>query len=427
MGKSESEIWKRIWSLKPEKEELAPERMRIALDLLGRPQELFKSVLVLGEGRASASRLLSSLLGSYGISAGFFCPEAEDLSVCISAKGERIEEKRISDLFGELENFLTLAEDRFEKEDLGKMGPLEALLCLSALEFSDEPVDVAVFEVSPGDGAGAYGALGAAGCVFTPLSQDAPAPLLAGLIGSKSFALSSPQEEEASFALRQRAEDAGALLMFDGEGLEVSQDLPAVGGQVADLSTPRGLYPQVPIKLFGDFQAHMALLALAAGEGLIGEGKLEEDLVSEAFSTVKVPGSLRPVAQDPLTLASSASSEFEVGTVLKAAEENFHPSPLVQVVAPGKRFESSALPLLDRASDLVIFAPDPSGEGPGAEELLNFARGFFTPGRAIVEESLEKALEKGREIALSSPSGSGGVMCLGGRGAFFGAEKAFRK
>ncbi|MBR6439889.1 MAG: hypothetical protein IKS61_01035 [Aeriscardovia sp.] len=426
MGKSESEIWKEIWSMKPEKEGLAPERMKVALDLLGRPEGLFKSVLVLGRGRRPASRLLYSLLCSYGIPSGLFSSGAQSLGECIGARGKGVEEKRLSDLFGELENFLFLAKERFESEGLGKMGPMEALLCLAALEFSDEPVDAAVFEVGPGEGFEAYLPLGAEGCLFTPLPEGAPVPLLAGLVGEKAFAFSSPQEEEAERALRERAQDAGARLLFDGEGMEVSNDLPAVGGQVADLSTPRGLYPQVPIKLFGGFQAHMALLALAAGEGLIGEGRLEEDLVSEAFSTVKVPGSLRPVAQDPLTLASCASSRFEIGLCLDAVEENFRPSLLAAVIVPGARFDPSSLPLLAEASGLVLFVPDPSGKGPDAGELSKFAKESFAPGRALVEGGFAEALQKAREAASSS-DGGGAVLCAGGEGAFLEAEKAFRR
>lgn len=427
MGKGEEEIWKEIWSRTPEKEEEAPRRMEIALDLLGRPEALFRSVLVLGQGRRFASRLLCSLLDSYGIGAGLLCPSAPDLEKCIVAKGKPPEAKRLSDLYGELKNFLSLAKARFEDEGLGKMGPLEILMCLSALEFSDEPVDVAVFEVEGGEECETFSALRPEGCIFTPLPPEAPSPLLAELIGQGAFAFSSPQDGDARAALEERAEDAGALVGFDGEQLEVSNDVLAVGGQVADLSTPSGLYPQVPIKLFGSFQAHMALLSLAAGEKLITGGKLDEGIVGEAFSTVKVPGSLRPVAQDPLTLASASSSYFEMGLCLEAVEENFHLSPLTALICSGERFDPSFCPLLAEAADLSVFVPDPLGKGPGKKELSELALQSFPPGRAVVEESFEEGLKKAREAVLASGQAQGGVLCAGGRGAFLAAQKAFRK
>lgn len=396
--RSEKEIWDEIWSRKGEKEELALSRVKLALDLLGSPQALFASVLSLGEGKRSASRLLESLLRSYGVRAGLFCPQAKGLEGCIKVNGESPSPKRLSDLYEELENFLSLAEERFEKEGMGRMGPMEVLLCFAALEFSDEPVDDAVFEV-PGGREDLFSALRASGVIFTP-SPSAPLPL--DLIAPSSFALSTRQEEGAEEELEERALEAGACLMVDGRDLEVENDLGAVGGQVADLITPRGLYPQVPIKLFGEFQAHFALLALAAGEKLLSEGKLEEDLVSEAFSTVSVPGSLKVIGSKPLTLSDAASSPFKMDLCLSALKEAFNPSSLVAVVAAGKEFQPSSLEVLENSCDFLI-ATQVAG-GMGAEGLFNLAQASFG-SRSLCIPDFSSALEKGREAALGQEGG----------------------
>lgn len=58
--KSEGEIWGEIWSKKSEKEEMAPLRMKEALELLGSPQSLFAPILLWGEGKESSRSLLDS-------------------------------------------------------------------------------------------------------------------------------------------------------------------------------------------------------------------------------------------------------------------------------------------------------------------------------------------------------------------------------
>ncbi|MBQ1273725.1 MAG: hypothetical protein IIY10_03130 [Aeriscardovia sp.] len=415
--KSEGEIWGEIWSKKSEKEEMAPLRMKEALELLGSPQSLFAPILLWGEGKESSRSLLDSLLQTYGVGAGVFCSGAKDLKSAIKVRGESPSSKRISDLYGELTNFLSLAEKKFEKEGLGKMGSMEVLLCLSALEFSDEPVDVAMFEVPKEGFEEIFKALDPSGLILT---SDPSSPLPTDLASFSPFIVSLLQREEEMESLREVAEEAGACLLVDGEGLKVSNDLLAVGGQVADLTTPRGLYPQVPIKLFGEFEAHLSLLSLSAAERLLSEGKLEEDLVSEAFSTVKVPGSLKVEKSDPLTLSSSAASPFKTDLCLSALEETFHPSSLVVVLAAGKDFDPASLKVLEGRCDLLIVTQIWGGK-TGAEAVFSSAGQYFDSSRLLCIPDFSSALKKGRETALGQDGGC--VLVTGGMEAVRQAEK----
>ena len=415
--KSEGEIWGEIWSKKGEKEEMAPSRMKEALKLLGSPQSLFAPVFLWGEGKESSCALLNSLLQTYGVGAGVFCSGAKDLKGSIKVRGESPSSKRLSDLYGELANFLSLAEKKFEKEGLGKMGPMEVLLCFSALEFSDEPVDVALFEVPSEGFEGIFEALDPSGLILT---SDPSSPLPMDLAKSSPFITSLLQREEEMESLREAAQESGACLLVDGEDLKVSNDLLAVGGQVADLCTPRGLYPQVPIKLFGEFEAHLSLLSLSTAERLLSEGKLEEDLVSEAFSTVKVPGSLKAEKADPLTLSSSAASPFKTELCLSALEETFHPSWLAVVLDAGKNFGPTSLKVLERSCDLLIVTQTSGGKA-GAEAVFSLAGDYFDSSRLLCVPDFSSALKRGRELALGQEGGC--VLVMGGMEAVRQAEK----
>ena len=415
--KSEGEIWGEIWSKKGEKEEMAPSRMKEALKLLGSPQSLFAPVFLWGEGKESSCALLDSLLQTYGVGAGVFCSGAKDLKGSIKVRGESPSSKRLSDLYGELANFLSLAEKKFEKEGLGKMGPMEVLLCFSALEFSDEPVDVALFEVPSEGFEGIFEALDPSRLILT---SDPSSPLPMDLAKSSPFITSLLQREEEMESLREAVQESGACLLVDGEDLKVSNDLLAVGGQVADLCTPRGLYPQVPIKLFGEFEAHLSLLSLSTAERLLSEGKLEEDLVSEAFSTVRVPGSLKAEKADPLTLSSSAASPFKTELCLSALEETFHPSWLAVVLDAGKNFDPASLKVLERSCDVLIVTQTSGGKAE-AEAVFSLAGDYFDSSRLLCVPDFSSALKRGREAALGQEEGC--VLVMGGMEAVRQAEK----
>lgn len=414
--KSKKEIWDEIWSKKVQKEEMAPHRVKFALDLLGSPQNLFSPILSWGQEKESSSCLLDSLLQTYGVKSGLFRPQAREIDNCIKVGGKSLSAKRLSDLYKELGNFLTLSKEKFAKEGMGAMGPMEVLVCLAALVFSDEPVDAAVFEVPEGETEGIFGALSPSSLLLTP-SPSSPLPL--DLIGPSSFVASCPQVEEDVEDLKEKAQDQGACLVVDGKEMRVENELLAVGGQVADLFTPKGSYLQVPVKLFGKFQAHCALLSLAVGESLLSEGKLEDDLVSEAFSTVSVPGSLKVIKSNPLTFCSSASLAFQTDLCLSALEETFHPSSLVIVLAPGKQFDPASMSIWEKSCDLLVATHVPEGK-MSAKALFSLAKTYFAPDRLLCIPDFSVALKKGREIASDI---GGCVLATGGMGAYLQAQK----
>src|SRR5262249_21082094 len=85
----------------------------------------------------------------------------------------------------------------------------------------------------------------------------------------------------------------------------VSGNRPAHAGRVADLFTPDARYAGVYLPLHGAYQADNAAAALAAADSFL-ERPLPEDVVTEAFGTVRSPGRLEVLGHAPLVLLDGA-------------------------------------------------------------------------------------------------------------------------
>ena len=116
--------------------------------------------------------------------------------------------------------------------------------------------------------------------------------------------------------------------------MEVTDRVPAVGGQIATLYTPNGVYEQVPIAKFGEHQAHNALAALAAAEAVIPvNGPLNGDLVGQALQGVKVPGRIEQIRTSPTIILDGGHNVNAAEALRKAIEESYDFTQLVGVVA----------------------------------------------------------------------------------------------
>ena len=134
--------------------------------------------------------------------------------------------------------------------------------------------------------------------------------------------------------LMEAAERNHATLIRDGYEMEVTDRVPAVGGQIATLHTPNGVYEQVPIAKFGEHQAHNALAALAAAEAVIPvNGPLNGDLVGQALQGVKVPGRIEQIRTSPTIILDGGHNVNAAEALRKAIEESYDFTQLVGVVA----------------------------------------------------------------------------------------------
>lgn len=188
-----------------------------------------------------------------------------------------------------------------------------------------------------------------------------------------------------------------AQTLRDGQELEVVSRMPAVGGQVATLRTPNGEYDEVPIDKFGSHQAHNALAALAAAETVIPvNGTLNQDLVDEALSRVRIPGRIEQIRTSPTIIIDGGHNLNAAQSLRAAIEENYHFEQLVGVVAmmADKQVEDYLGILEPILNQIVVTENSWRDRVMPAEDLEKIARRVFGPDRVIRRDSLPDAIQE---------------------------------
>ena len=96
----------------------------------------------------------------------------------------------------------------------------------------------------------------------------------------------------------------------------------AVGGRLLTLRTPTSMYDELFLRLHGSYQGENASIALASAEAFLG-GPLDQELVLEAFDTVRSPGRLEVMGRQPLCLLDGAHNEAGAQVLASSIEEEF--------------------------------------------------------------------------------------------------------
>ena len=112
------------------------------LDLLGNPQDKFKSVHVAGtNGKGSTSHMLASIFQEAGYRTGLYTsPHLRDFRERIRINGEMIPEEKVT-------GFIETYRDEFQRIGLSFF---EMTVGMAFQYFADEQVDIAIVEVGMG-------------------------------------------------------------------------------------------------------------------------------------------------------------------------------------------------------------------------------------------------------------------------------------
>ncbi|HSK95118.1 MAG TPA: hypothetical protein VK891_00750, partial [Euzebyales bacterium] len=122
----------------------APDRLRVLLELLNRPDRAVPTVWVGGaHGKSSVVSMIAALFAAFDVTAGAATsPHLQDMRERLRIAGEAIAAGTLRDTLRYLDPFLREVDTRYPL-------PLtfdEVLHALAATWFADAPVDVAVFE-----------------------------------------------------------------------------------------------------------------------------------------------------------------------------------------------------------------------------------------------------------------------------------------
>lgn len=407
-------IWAHIVARAPE-HEINPslDRVQRVMEVLGDPQRAFRAIHVTGtNGKTSTARMAERLVREHGLRTGLFTsPHLTSVTERIQVDGEPISAQRFVDTWNDVFPYVQIVDAELAAEGRAQLSFFEVLVVLAYAAFADAPVDVAVVEVGMGGEWDSTNVLDAEVAVIAPVALDHQAWLgdtieeiartKAGIIKDGATAVVAAQEEDAAAVIAEVAEARHARLLREGDELAVVERTVAVGGQQLTLRTAGAVYQDVYLPLFGEHQAHNALLALAAGEALLTGGRaLDGALVEAAFGDATSPGRLEVVRSSPTVVVDAAHNPAGAEALVAALDEAFAFTRLVGVVGVlGDKDAEGVLATLEPVLAEVVVTQSSSPRSTLPDELAEVARDVFGEDRVHVADQLSEALQIAVDLA----------------------------
>lgn len=377
------------------------DRVRAVCDLLGDPQHAYRVVHLTGtNGKTSTARMVERLLRELGLRTGrFTSPHLTQANERIAIDGEPISDARFVEVWDDVRPYVEMVDASH-----GRLSFFEVFTVIAFATFADAPVDVAVVEVGLGGRWDATNVADGQVAVITPVAMDherylgtslaSIAAEKAGIVKPGSTLVLAAQEPVVEQVVLEHAAEAGRVVR-EGVDIDVLDHVPAVGGQLLTLRGLGGVYTEVFVPLFGEHQAHNALLALVATEALVtGGAALDADVVEQAFAGVTSPGRLEVVRSSPTVLVDGAHNPASARALVAAVDDAFALTRVVGVVGVMADKDVEGIlgelePLL--AEIVVTWAAGARAMDP--DDLAEVARDVFGPDRVHVEPRLDDALD----------------------------------
>lgn len=392
--------------------------------------------------------MVERLAAATGMRTGrFTSPHLHTIRERIALDGEPISAEGFIAAWEDVAPVIELVDAHSAKNGGPRMSFFEVLTVMAYAVFADYPVDVAIVEVGMGGRWDATNVLDQATAVITPIGRDHERWLgstigeiayeKSGIIKPGATVIAAAQPEEAQAQILQAVADKRALLRqdvsgyvsFDARmdleaeslarengGLAVASRQFAVGGQMLTLVTAAAVYEDVFLPLHGQYQAHNALLALAAAESLFGGRALPAQIVENAFAQVTSPGRLEVVRTSPTVLVDAAHNPHGVSALRTALEESFPLKHLVLVYAAmADKDVEGVLSELEPICEAVVCVPMDSPRAMELDDLVEIADDVFGSDRVRSATNLVDAVDLAAQLAESSddPLPSSGVLILG--------------
>jgi len=398
------------------------DRILMAMDLMGQPQNNFKTIHIAGtNGKTSTSRMIERLLRSLDLKTGLFIsPHLIHPRERIEINGQIISEIRFQEIFDEVNPYIEIIDQKFQDSP---MTFFEVLTAMGFLAFSDEPIDVLSLEVGMGGRWDSTNVVTPEVSVITSIGLDHQEFLgssikeianeKAGIIKENTPVVISTQVKDANQVLNEVAANKNSPILRESIEFDVLERTVGIGGQQLNIATPLGTYQDLFLPLYGKFQASNAACALTAVETFLGK-KLESELVQEAFAEFKSPARLQIVKRNPTVLIDAAHNISGVQNTLEAILETFKFENKILIIGFMKDKDiDEMLNLLKGFAQDVVVTEANTVRAISSKDLLNKVNSIANFSKEIFEQKNSKnALDLAVEIAKRK-SGSSGVIVLG--------------
>lgn len=382
-------------ALSPVGWKLGLERMHLLSDELGRPQDAFESIHVVGtNGKTSVTRMTAAIATAHGVRTGCsVSPHLDHWSERVLIEGVEIE----ADRFGEAVNRASRAAERVNRE----LGPEESLtqfeLATAAgfVALADAGVELAVIEAGLGGRLDATNTIKSRATVLTSIGLDHTENLgdneLA--IAAEKLAVLRPGTVLVTGRLSPEVEDL-ARRTADRVGARL---LPALA-EGPDLTTLRG--PAAP------FQRENFRVAEAAASTFLE--RLDPALTARAAGHLSIPGRLERIGDDPPTFVDVAHNRPGAAALARALPEVTGEGPVVACIAVLADKDAAGMlaelsPVIARGifttlpPELLAARGRPGARAHDPADLVSLAAAAGIP--AAAEPDPVRAIERTRDLA----------------------------
>jgi dihydrofolate synthase/folylpolyglutamate synthase len=364
------------------------DRMRRMMTALGRPERKFESIHVVGtNGKSSTTRMIAAILSWHGLITGAY------LSPHLISFGERI---RIADRDLEPAAFAAAVQRVARAAELVEhslpadecVTQFELLTAAAYSELARRGVDVAVIEAGLG---GRYDATNVIPSKVQVVTS----------VGLEHTRWLGPTISAIAAEKLDVVQDGATLVLGDGLHPEATAVAEAVAAERGARLIRAPADPRVLVGALGAFQRRNFALARAAAEAYLGQ--LDEAAVAAAAASVRVPGRLQVVEQNPLVLLDGAHNPEGVAALTESLPEVIGARrPVVAVVSILDDKDAAAMlgTLLPECS-AVIFTSSQNPRALPPPTLLSLAGQLGGPAAEIVPDP-QAAVRCARELAGAS-------------------------
>ncbi len=363
------------------------DRMRRLMTALGRPQEKFVSIHVVGtNGKSSTTRMIAAILDRHGLRTGTYTsPHLISFAERIQVAERDLEPATFAAAVSRAARAADLVNRSLPEDD--HVTQFEALTAAAYSELARREVEVAVIEAGLGGRYDATNVIPSKVQVLTTVGLEHTrwlGPTITHIAGEKLDVV----------------RPGGALAL--GHGLH--PDAVAVARRVASERVARIVCapadPGVSLAALGSFQRRNFALARTAAEAFMGE--LDARAVARAAAEVRVPGRLQVVGRRPLTLLDGAHNPDGVAALAESLSEVAGGRrPLVAVVSILD--DKDAAEMLHRllpATDALVCTNSHNPRALPPPTLESLAGQLDGPPAEVVRGP-GAALARGRELAGS--------------------------
>ena len=161
--------------------------------------------------------------------------------------------------------------------------------------------------------------------------------------------------------------------------------------------------------MFGEQFARDVALGAAAAYALLGDRHLDDELMTEALSNIKVPGRMEVVRRGPLVVLDGAHNPAAARALADAMPASFRWEKLRLIfsIMEDKDVEGVLAPLVDLADDIIVTRND-SPRAASVEQLVDAVRVLGKDAQSVpnVADAISVAMERAEESDAILVTGS---------------------